>query len=105
MNPCSSSTCSSAFSIDYKGEINPIMCGEFQHRLRELIAKIGLNPKLFSFYSFRRGGATLPAQAGISSSLIQLMGDWKSDAYKKYFVCSLSDKFMAAETIRDFILK
>jgi hypothetical protein len=44
-----------------------------------LIAKISLNPKLFSSHSFRRRGATLAAQAGISSSLIELMGDWKSD--------------------------
>jgi hypothetical protein len=42
--------------------------------------------KLFSSHSFRRGGATLAAQTGISSSLIQLMGDWKSDAYNKYIV-------------------
>ena len=103
MNPCSSS--SSEFSINYKGNIIPITYSKFQHRLRELIAKICLNPKLFSSHSFRRGGATLAAQAGISSSLIQLMGDWKSDAYKKYIVCSLTDKFMVAEKIRDFILK
>jgi hypothetical protein len=33
------------------------------------------------------------------------MGDWKSDAYKKYIVYSLPDKFMVAEKIWDFILK
>jgi hypothetical protein len=27
------------------------------------------------------------------------MGDWKSDADKKYIVCSLSDKFMVAGKI------
>jgi hypothetical protein len=36
---------------------------------------------------------------------VKMMGDWKSDAYKKYIVCSLTDKFMVAEKIRDFILK
>jgi integrase len=45
-----------------------------------LIAKICLNPKVFSSHNLRRGGATLADQAGISSSLIQLMGDWKSGA-------------------------
>jgi hypothetical protein len=70
-----------------------------------LIAKISLNPKLFSSHSFGRGGATLAAQAGISFSLIQLMVDWMSDAYNKYIVCSLTDKFMVAGKIRDFILK
>jgi hypothetical protein len=103
MNPCSSS--SSAFSINYKGKNIPITCSKFQHRLRKLIANICLNPKVFSSHNLRRGGATLAAQAGISSSLIQLMGDWKSDAYKKYIVYSLPDKFMVVGKIWDFILK
>jgi len=95
MNPCSSS--SSAISNNYKEKIIPITYSKYQHRLRSWLQKIGLNSKLFSSHSFREGGATLAAQVGISSSLIQLMGDWKSDAYKKYIVCSLSDKFMVAE--------
>jgi hypothetical protein len=41
---------------------------------------------LFSSHNFKRGGATLLANADIPSNMIQLMGDWKSDAYKKYIV-------------------
>ena len=50
MNPCSSS--SSAFSINYKGKIIPITNSKFQHRLRESIAKIGLNPNYFPLIVF-----------------------------------------------------
>ena len=50
MNPCSSS--SSAFLINYKGNIIPITYSKFQHRLKELIAKICLNPKLFPLIIF-----------------------------------------------------
>ena len=87
MNPCSTS--SSAFSINYKRKMIPLTYSEFQHRLKELI---GLNPKLISPNSFRRGDATLATQAGISSSLIQLMGEWKSDAYKKSKDSNYHDK-------------
>ena len=48
-------------------------------------------------------GATLLANAGIPSNMIQLMGDWKSDAYKKYIVNDLSDRLKVANKIKKFI--
>jgi integrase len=59
---------------------------------------------LFSSHSFRRGGATLLANAGIPSNMIQLMGDWKSDAYKKYIVNDLSDRLKVANKIKKFVI-
>lgn len=34
---------------------------------------------------FCRGGATYAFRSGVPGELIQVMGDWKSDAYKRYF--------------------
>ena len=31
------------------------------------------------------------------------MGDWRSDAYKKYLTFTLDDKLKVAENMRDFI--
>ena len=62
-----------------------------------------MEPNLFSTHIFRRGGATFAFQSGIPSELIQLQGDWKSDAYKKYLTFTLDDKLMVAEKIRDHI--
>ena len=103
LNRCSSND--AAFSYIKHGKSVPITYSQFQKRLRELICKIGLNPNLFSSHSFRRGGATLASRAGVSPNSIQLMGDWKSDCYKKYIVTSLSDKINVAKQIRDFIMK
>ena len=103
LNPCSSDD--AAFSYIKNGKSVPITYIQFQKRLRELICKIGLNPNLFSSHSFRRGGATLASKAGVSPSSIQLLGDWKSDCYKKYIVTSLSDKINVAKQIRDFVMK
>ena len=103
LNPCSSED--AVFSYVNKGKCLPITYSQFQNKLRELLCKIGMNPNLFSSHSFRRGGATLASQAGISPSSIQLMGDWKSNCYTKYIVNSLSDKINVAKQIRNLVLK
>ena len=40
--------------------------------------------KVFSGHSFRRGGASWAFETGVPGELIQICGDWASDAYKKY---------------------
>jgi hypothetical protein len=64
----------------------------FQKKLRECIVLIGLSPENFSSHSFRRGFATLAHRSNISPEHIQLLGDWKSDAYKSYLELNWSDK-------------
>ena len=38
-------------------------------------------------HSFRIGGASAAASAGIPDSVIQILGRWSSDAYKRYLRC------------------
>jgi integrase len=64
----------------------------FQRKLRECITKIGLAADKFSTHSFRRGFTTLAHRLDISHSHIQVLGDWKSDAYKAYLESNWSDK-------------
>lgn len=98
------STESPAFLIESRGKLIPLAYNQFQNKLKQLISLIGLNPLLFSSHSFRRGGATLLANAGIPSNMIQLMGDWKSDAYKKYIVNDLSDRLKVANKIKKIVI-
>ena len=58
---------------------------DFQRKLKHLIKKIGLNPDMFSSHSFRRCGATHAFRSKVPANLIQLHGDWKSDAYKNIY--------------------
>ena len=46
----------------------------------------------FTGHSFRRGGATWAFHSGVPGELIQVMGDWSSDAYKNYLEFSMQDK-------------
>ena len=59
------------------------------------------NATFFTGHSFRRGGATWAFQAGIPGELIQICGDWVSDAYKRYLEFSMDDKLhLAAQFVR-----
>ena len=52
----------------------------------ENVWRIGLNSEQFSGHSLRRGGATSLALRGVSDALIQVLGRWQSDAYKRYIL-------------------
>jgi hypothetical protein len=56
---------------------------------RDLLCTLGYNQKDYHGHSFRRGGATSLANAGVAESVIQLVGRWASDAYKLYIVTPL----------------
>ena len=71
----------------------------------ENINKICLNSTIFSTHSFRRGGATLLFRAKVSADKIHLMGDWKSDAYKRYLAYTLEDKIQISKVIDQYIVE
>lgn len=75
----------------------PVTYRQFQTILRQLITEIGLDACSYSTHSFRRGGASWAFAAEVPTELIQLYGDWKSDAYKRYLKFSLDDKISVAE--------
>ena len=77
---------------------------KFQSKLRDCISKLGLDPNLYSSHSFRRSGASFAFQSGVSSELIQLKGDWKSDAYRRYLTFTLEDKISVAMKMKQHIL-
>ena len=52
--------------------------------LAQALRLAGLDASGYSGHSFRIGAATAAAQAGISDSLIQTLGRWKSSAFMTY---------------------
>ena len=65
----------------------------FLSRLRALLQACGLPASDYSGHSFRRGAASAMFQAGLPGEVIQIMGDWKSDAYKLYLDIDIDSKF------------
>jgi hypothetical protein len=64
----------------------PLSSGDFINRMRAilLVAFPGRDPNSYAGHSFRRGGTTALRLAGVSDSIIQQHGRWKSDAYRAY---------------------
>jgi len=62
----------------------PLSYKFFVNSIRTALELAGLNPKNYAGHSFRRGAASSAAAAGYSDYEIQLLGRWRSDAYKLY---------------------
>ena len=71
---------SPAFVYKHRDKLVPVSYGLYQSSLKRLIDKIGFCANNYSSHSCRRGGATWAFKAGVPVELIQLLGDWKSDA-------------------------
>lgn len=60
----------------------------FVERLRFLLKKAGYNPCSYSGHSFRRGGASLAFELGLSLTQVKQRGDWASSAVENYIFVS-----------------
>ena len=80
------------FVLGAQGKYIPLSPQRFQLILREHLDALGYDPQNFSGHSFRRGAASWALQVGIPSEVIQILGDWRSDAYKEYIDISQSSK-------------
>ena len=81
---CSKNTNDPLFSYRRGTEISWWTHQSFVKKLRLLLAKTGLDENLYSGHSFRRGGATLAFQRGLSITHVKQRGDWLSSAVENY---------------------
>ena len=77
--------------------LTPVTASLFTMTLKKLVGKLGLAPTNYSPHSFRWGGATFAFQAGAPEHLLQLHGDWRSDAYKQYLTLPLCARSSVAD--------
>jgi hypothetical protein len=71
----------------------------FVVRLKSVLSEIGLNAKVYSAHSLRRGGASYAFQIGVSPLQIKLRGDWASDAFERYVYISSGATLRVAECL------
>ena len=90
----------SAFAFREGSAIKPLLPTKFVATFRQLLARAGVSQASdFRGHSFRRGGASWAFNNGVPGELIQVMGDWKSDAYKVYLEYSMSSKMLLAQRL------
>ena len=81
-----------AFVFLDKGKVHWLTTSIFIRTFRGVMAAGGHDASDFSGHSFRRGGATWAFQSGMPGELIQICGDWASDAYTRYLEFSTQNK-------------
>ena len=65
----------------------------FTQRLQTHLKRVGLEPSLYGTHSFRRGGASWAFRSGMPGEAVQILGDWRSDCYKRYLEIDMDTKF------------
>ena len=74
--------------------------------MRSVLDELGIDSSLYSSHSFRRGFATFAFRNNIPADEIQILGDWRSDAYKRYISLSVEDKLDVFKSLHDhFVFK
>ena len=56
----------------------------FVEKTKSVLSILGMDKKSYSSHSFRSGGATSAAQAGLKDWQLKHLGRWKSEAYHSY---------------------
>ncbi|CAL4252051.1 unnamed protein product [Meganyctiphanes norvegica] len=63
------------------------------------VFEAGLSLSDFSWHSFRRGAAVFAFELGLADSVVQLLGDWSSPAFKHYLEFAFIRKVSVAREI------
>jgi len=80
------------------GVLRPLLKQQFVFVFRARLHAAGVpNSHTYRGHSFRRGGTSWAFSAGLLGELIQVFGDWRSDAYKCYLDISMDLKFRVAK--------
>ena len=96
---------SPAFCNHHNSRLIPLNKAAFILKFRELLARAHVpSAERYTGHSFRRGGATYAFRSGVPGELIKVMGDWKSDAYKRYFDFSFDTMLSVTCHMRDSIV-
>ena len=86
-----------------KGQVQCLTTARFITTFRAILVQGQVeHASTFTGHSFRRGGASWAFQSGLPGELIQICGDWVSDAYKRYLEFSMDNKIhLAARLTRN----
>ena len=88
------------FMIPSKGEKLALSANQLVARIRKWLTLIGEEPEKYALHSLRRGGATFALQCDIKGEMIKLLGDWASDAWRRYCDISMEQRY---DTMQAFV--
>lgn len=72
------------FSYRKNGCLYYLSPGLFNKTLKQVGESAGISSDCLSTHSFRRGGATFAASAGVTTEQLKSQGNWRSDCFMRY---------------------
>ena len=94
-----------AFRMPKNGNSVPLEYDFYLKVIKMLCLKAGLDPKLFSSHSLRRGGATYLSMVGLPIDQIKARGNWASNAVYLYIKKPFSSKLSQDRKVAKFLNK
>ena len=94
-----------AFGLNVGRRYHPISYEILQKFIKSSVARLGLDPGLFSSHSLRRAGASWAFKAQVPGELIKIQGDLASETYLHYLEFSLSERCQVAQRMTMEIMK
>ena len=94
-----------AFMIIQKGEKLALSANQLVARLKKWLTLIGEDAERYALHSLRRGGATFALQCNIQGEMIKVLGDWASDAWKRYCDISMEQRYDSMQAFVDGLNK
>ena len=82
-----------AFTIYSEEGKTALSANQLIARIRKWLKLIKENEDEYSLHSVRRGGATFAYQCNIEGEMIKRLGNWASDAYKRYIDVSMDERY------------
>ena len=92
-----------AFGVTVDNRFLPITYNMLQRFIKTSVAKLGLDPGLFSSHSLRRAGTSWAFKAQVPGELIKTQDDWASQAYLRYLEFSLPERCQVAKKMTNEI--
>ena len=89
-----------AFTIWEEGQKKALSANQLISRMRNWLKLIKEDEEAYSLHSLRRGGATFAYQCNIEAEMIKRLGNWASDAYKRYIDVSMDERY---DTMKAFV--
>lgn len=90
---------SPAFAVPTKTKqgikLLPLSYSQLSRLLKKWTSDAGLQGDTFTSHCLRRGGATWLKKCGVSDSVIQAMGDWRTQCFLEYIDSALSTRMDA----------
>lgn len=84
-----------AFAVPESGKMVPVSYSQLHTKLQNWSKKLNLTHLRLTPHCLRKGGCTYAHNVNIEAEAVQLIGDWASSAYKRYYTWSFRKRFQA----------